>query len=222
MAKIDAIDVPKLTWPEAAAPSTPASGKVVTYAKSDGLMYSKDDAGVETLMSGGAGGGSITQAFVGYNTVGGSWATLTDKRVYCKQVTLANACLVTSIDAYLRPSTDNIGSIGVLITTDNSTAPGTLIAQGGTATAAGLYLSNSASMPGAGRWLATPVGAWLAAGTYWIGITAGLNRFDLAYDGSGTDQIFTASINVITGAYPSAWTITTTSDKYSIRANTIR
>jgi hypothetical protein len=29
----------------------------VVYAKSDGLMYSKDDAGVETLMSGGAGGG---------------------------------------------------------------------------------------------------------------------------------------------------------------------
>lgn len=58
MAKIDAIDVPKLTWPEAAAPSTPASGKVVTYAKSDGLMYSKDDAGTETLMSGGTGSGT--------------------------------------------------------------------------------------------------------------------------------------------------------------------
>lgn len=57
MAKIDAIDVPKLTWPEAAAPSTPASGKVVTYAKSDGLMYSKDDAGVEVLMSSGAASG---------------------------------------------------------------------------------------------------------------------------------------------------------------------
>lgn len=45
-----------VTFNEGSAPATPASTKVVTYAKSDGLMYSKDDAGVETLMSGGAGG----------------------------------------------------------------------------------------------------------------------------------------------------------------------
>lgn len=45
------------TFPEASAPSTPASGNVVLYAKSDGLLYSKDDAGTETLVSGGAGGG---------------------------------------------------------------------------------------------------------------------------------------------------------------------
>jgi hypothetical protein len=56
MAKIDAIDVPKLIFPEAAAPSTPASAKVIIYAKSDGLMYSKDDAGTEVVMSGGGGG----------------------------------------------------------------------------------------------------------------------------------------------------------------------
>ena len=49
----------KIPFQEAAAPSTPASTKVVIYAKSDGLMYSKDDAGTETLMSGGAGGGGV-------------------------------------------------------------------------------------------------------------------------------------------------------------------
>lgn len=49
----------KIPFTEAAAPSTPAASKVVIYAKSDGLMYSKDDAGTETLMSGGAGGGSV-------------------------------------------------------------------------------------------------------------------------------------------------------------------
>lgn len=42
---------------EESAPSTPSSGTVAVYAKADGLMYSKDDAGTETLMSGGAGGG---------------------------------------------------------------------------------------------------------------------------------------------------------------------
>ena len=48
----------KIPYIEGAAPATPATGEVVTYAKADGLMYSKDDAGTETLMSGGAGGGS--------------------------------------------------------------------------------------------------------------------------------------------------------------------
>jgi len=50
----------KIEYAEVAAPSTPAAAKVVTYAKSDGLVYSKDDAGVETLMSSGpaAGGGT--------------------------------------------------------------------------------------------------------------------------------------------------------------------
>jgi hypothetical protein len=42
---------------EGAAPATPAGGKVRLYAKTDGLLYSKDDAGAETLVSGGAGGG---------------------------------------------------------------------------------------------------------------------------------------------------------------------
>jgi hypothetical protein len=49
----------KTPYIEAAAPATPSAGQVVIYSKSDGLMYSKDDAGTETLMSGGAGGGSV-------------------------------------------------------------------------------------------------------------------------------------------------------------------
>jgi len=44
-----------ITYIEGAAASTPAATRVVTYSKADGLMYSKDDAGVETLMSGGSG-----------------------------------------------------------------------------------------------------------------------------------------------------------------------
>jgi len=35
----------------ASAPSTPASGKVVIYPKTDGLIYAKDDAGTETKLS---------------------------------------------------------------------------------------------------------------------------------------------------------------------------
>jgi hypothetical protein len=50
----------KIPFQEAAAPSTPAATKVVIYAKSDGLMYSKDDAGAETLMSSGGSGSVAT------------------------------------------------------------------------------------------------------------------------------------------------------------------
>jgi hypothetical protein len=176
-----------------------------------------DGTGAYSVPAGG--GGGITQAFAGYNTVGGSWETFTNKRQYCKQITLANACLVTSIDAYLRPSTDAIGALGAVVLTDVAGAPSVLIASAGQAS---LYLSNSGSMPGGARWVTTPIGAWLAAGTYWICIIANTNSFDVAYDGSGSDQYFTASINTLTGAYPSAWAITTGTLKYSIRANTIR
>ena len=45
-----------LTMSEQAAPSTPASGKVAIYAKTDGKVYSKDDIRTETDLT--AGGGS--------------------------------------------------------------------------------------------------------------------------------------------------------------------
>ena len=55
-----------IDFDEAAAPATPAAGDVRLYAKTDGLLYSKDDAGAETLVSGGAGGGGGgTPTFVG-------------------------------------------------------------------------------------------------------------------------------------------------------------
>jgi len=50
MAKLEDISTPSLTYDEGAAPATPASGKVIVYAKADGLMYSKDDAGAETAL----------------------------------------------------------------------------------------------------------------------------------------------------------------------------
>lgn len=48
---------PKVILEEAAAPATPSTGEVKVYAKTDGLVYSKDDAGTETLMSSGVASG---------------------------------------------------------------------------------------------------------------------------------------------------------------------
>lgn len=53
----------QIILPEGAAPATPASGNSVIYPKADGLWYSKDDAGTESIMSGAALAGSTTQAF---------------------------------------------------------------------------------------------------------------------------------------------------------------
>lgn len=41
----------QLILDEGAAPSTPASGKVAIYVKTDGLPYSKDDAGTESPLA---------------------------------------------------------------------------------------------------------------------------------------------------------------------------
>lgn len=50
---------PKVILVEGSAPATPASGQVKVYAKGDGHVYSMDDTGTETLLSGGGGGSSV-------------------------------------------------------------------------------------------------------------------------------------------------------------------
>jgi len=57
LALLAAAGIEAVVFTEGAAPSTPASGLVALYAKADGLLYSKDDAGVEAAVSGGGGGG---------------------------------------------------------------------------------------------------------------------------------------------------------------------
>lgn len=47
---------PRFLISEGGSTTTPAAGRVTMYAKADGLLYSKDDAGAETLVSGGTGG----------------------------------------------------------------------------------------------------------------------------------------------------------------------
>lgn len=48
---------------EQPAAATPSPNTVVIYAKADGFVYAKDDAGVETMLSNSAGGAQRTFAF---------------------------------------------------------------------------------------------------------------------------------------------------------------
>jgi len=49
---------PRFLVSEGGSTATPAADSVTVYAKADGLLYSKDDAGTETLVSSGPGGAS--------------------------------------------------------------------------------------------------------------------------------------------------------------------
>lgn len=64
MARIQDIDIPYLEFAEAAAPGTPAAGVVRVYAKTDGSLYQKDDAGTETALAGGGAGAPDTAAYL--------------------------------------------------------------------------------------------------------------------------------------------------------------
>jgi len=75
----------KIHYAEGAAAATPDAAEVVTYAKADGLMYSKDDAGTETLMSGGPGGSALAVGTSALATVEGTigWQSTTERvRIY--------------------------------------------------------------------------------------------------------------------------------------------
>lgn len=62
----------KLTFKEAAAADTPASGYIVFYAKTDGLLYFKDDAGTEFPVKP-TGGGTGDLLADGTVPLTGSW-----------------------------------------------------------------------------------------------------------------------------------------------------
>lgn len=71
-------------YKEVAAPATPASGYVRVYAKSDGNMYQKDDAGVETGLAGGGGSGVGTRT--AYTPTFTSFGTPTNVEFYYREV----------------------------------------------------------------------------------------------------------------------------------------
>ena len=171
--------------------------------------------------------GGLTQAYVGYDTAGGSWEAMTSYRTRAKKITLANDCLVTDIEAYVRNSAagadDQVEGMSVAIYSDVAGTPGLVIAYNSNPTTS--LLMDSA--PGAtgddvARWLGVPIGKWLPAGDYWLAV-AGLDALtimQIAYDGSGTDRYYTA-----TSPWFADWGYyapSTTTNKYSIRANTIR
>lgn len=212
---------PKVILSEGAAPATPSSGQVKLYAKSDGLLYSKDDAGTETLVSGGSGGGagSGTGSYYGYNAAGGSTENMTQYRAYTKKITVSSAGLLVSIGAYIqeRDAGDHLGDLSVALLDDNAGTPGKVLAASNLQ-AITLLLAGSAGVQGSARWVHRPVVYPVSAADYWISVMepSASSGHRIYYDGSGSDRYYTSA-----GAWWADWGFyspTTSSNKYSIRA----
>jgi hypothetical protein len=76
------LQTPKTTYVEGAAPSTPGTGLIEMYAKTDGKIYTLDDAGTEAEVGSGGGGSGINYLAddsTDFNATGvGNWVAYAD------------------------------------------------------------------------------------------------------------------------------------------------
>lgn len=93
---------PRFLVSEGGSTATPAAGNVTIYAKADGLLYQKDDAGAETLLASGASGAVATDAIwdAAGDTVVGSGANTAVKRKNNDGTTVAPTVNDDSGDGY--------------------------------------------------------------------------------------------------------------------------
>lgn len=178
----------------------------------------------------GAGGGGLTQAYVGKNAIGASTENVTGRRIYMKKVTLANACLLTDIEAYVdsnRAATGGqVDSWSAALFADNSGSPREILQLGFIPPDSSLLLdhTNTSTADGVARWLGIPMGRWLTAGDYWLAVYTPENAptgMRIYYDATvGSDRYYGSGGAWLADA--GFYTVTTTTNDYSIRANTIR
>lgn len=156
MAKIQDIDIPYLEFAEAAAPGTPASAISRLYVKSDGLFYSKDDAGTETPVSGGV----VPWALIPYyGAQGGEVITIgaANRAIYIPCM-LTGAATITGVRVDIGTSSGNI-CVGLYNAAGSRVATSGAVASPGTSFRDINFTSSYAA----------------AAGRYYLGISADNN-----------------------------------------------
>lgn len=157
-------------------------------------------------------------SYIGYNTVGASHGGVTQYAVLCKKVVLAAAGLVASIGAYFEETGDHVNSLSVALFTDNANKPNILLGHSVNPPTS-VFPGQQGSLTVHPGWRHVPLGLWVPAGTYWLGIQdTGPNPMELFYDTGGSDQTWTAGGAWFTDAPASP---SDSTFKYSIRADLI-
>jgi hypothetical protein len=193
---------------------------------SDPYILKRRNPGNTAWISVGASGGGLSQAYLGYNTIGGSTENMTSRKVYAKKITISSSGLLNSIDVYVDAgvASDQVRDISTAIYSDNSGTPNLIVAHGGNPSLS-MLLDNTSGAGGNTnpRWLSLPIGTWLSPADYWISVAVfgngAADTFRIYYDGSGSDRHYTSG-----GDWFADWgfyTPTTSSNKYSIRASII-
>jgi hypothetical protein len=164
------------------------------------------------------GGGGVSHTYLGYNTIGGSTEAATAFRWYMKKITVASDGLLASVGAYLRNAANgNTPTVLFAVWEDNAGDPRYLFA----ASSPLVILPDHANDASAGtaRWFHQAMGLWVPAGDYWIGVQASAATLVLTKDGSGADRYYTTTYS---GAEDAGYrTVTTTTDRYSLRASLV-
>lgn len=182
------------------------NGQVLTAAsgQSTGLQWSA------------AAGGGLTHTYLGYNTAGGSWATMNSQRTHYKKVTIPSAGFLAGIGMYVRGlASPDSASLSVALFEDASGVPGDLISHTRGRVA---WQYGDLQLPQVGRWMDMAIAKYFSASVdVWLAAIAWKNEndvFDIAYDGSGSDRYFANG-----GGLTDDSSTTSTSNKYSIRGN---
>jgi hypothetical protein len=175
--------------------------------------------------AGEGGGGGLTQAYVGKTSAGASWESPNTGRIHLKRITLANDCLLTAVEVHVRMVADVAGgSMSAYLYDEHSgPIPGDLwsVSTHAIAMHANYVLEHTGSGPRHERWFIFPMGAWLAAGSYWIGFYNNNSNLQVSYD-SGSDPYMSLGGGVGQIGDWGLWSTGDSTRDYAVRANTIR
>lgn len=167
---------------------------------------------------------ALTHAQVGTTSLGGSFDT-TQKTVY-KKITIATACLISSISVGVKGQSTSSAMLHVGIMSDNSGTPLNVIAAANptrTVTLSTNGLTGSFVLNATARFIQTPIGAWVSAADYWLVFTSNANSGnDIQYayaSGTGSDRTKAATDGIYDHSVGASSAGT---NDYSIFCDTIR
>jgi hypothetical protein len=192
-------------------------------APTNGQVLTGDNTATNGL-AWGSGGSGLSHTTLGTTSVGAT-GFRSGRGAYVKKITLASAGELSALWAHVKgDGSSPIGMVPVIYS-DTAGAPINLIyGLGGVITSSpvrvlGMILNTTA------RWMVLPVGAWLAAGDYWVGFFAlvtNTGQLSLAYASGGSDKTQSNAAEQNEPVDSSVQAFASPGDDYSIYADIVR